>query len=72
MNKRMQLETVDAKNDAMADEAKVVNGLEATLLELDDGAFSALTGAAQCGSPGLSGFNDQWGWKLSCPGYGQI
>ncbi len=46
-------------------------GLEASVLDLDEGAFTRLTSAAWCGTPGCSGFDDQWGRKLSCPGYGQ-
>ena len=52
------------------DTVKPAINIEAMLLDLDDGAFARLTEAAWCGTPGCSGFDDQWGRKLSCPGFG--
>lgn len=66
-----RLELVETKREASIDTTKRMIGIEATLLDLDDSAFARLTSAAWCGTPGCSGFDDQWGRKLSCPGFGQ-
>jgi hypothetical protein len=82
MNRKMQIESrrveyndpkleiVDVKNDAPV-EAKDANGLKATLLGLNDGAFAALTSAAWCGGGGASGFDDM-PRLFRCPSYGQV
>lgn len=65
-----QLE-ITIHDGAAAETADDAINIEATLLDLDDGAFARLTSAAWCGTPGCSGFDDQWGRRLSCPGYGR-
>jgi len=47
----------------------LVTSTSKTRAELNKERLCALERAIQCGTPGCSGFNDQWGRKLSCPGY---
>ncbi len=77
MNRQM-LKLVEMKNDD--DRRSDTIGLEATVLGLDERTFARLASsgmhrmmdaAAWCGTPGCSGFDDQWGRRLSCPGFGQ-
>ncbi len=41
----------------------------ASILALDDDAFNRLMRDVWCGTPGFSGYNDQWGVRLYCPSY---
>lgn len=70
----MQLKLVETKPDPSADAARNMIGIEATLLDLDDGAFARLTSAVWCGggsNGGMSGFDDSRRHFI-CPAYGQF
>jgi hypothetical protein len=49
----------------------IMIAIHSSILALDESAFMLLTDAVRCGSPGFSGFNDEFGRKLFCPSYGR-
>lgn len=68
-----RLERVETKRESSIDTSNRMIGIEATLLDLDDGAFARLTSAAWCGggsNGGMSGFDDSKRLFI-CPAYGR-